>query len=330
MGNIVSTASVPTAMQNPPPGTPVTSPQSGVPPTPPSTTPVDQDAQTLGGPAPITIEGIEAEQPAGFHTDPFGPLPTPELPDVPDEPELPSITPEPPPEPAPLPPITPLETQQKSSQQSAAELLTKMPDVQQMMKDLEKSGCLLPELQIKSTRHIDSSPLAALQPQQLKDQSYFSSPTDEQPMKVLPEVQLASTRPVDPRKNPPELPLYVFVAMFGLLQSIQGLTMVAHFIFVRYPEYEQMIVANVITTSDADTAVVKAIIVGIAAAIGFLFSLLLLIKRSKNRSVDIYIVISIVVINFLVQNILSQKVLASGNPLQLPDMVAEIMASRRP
>ena len=67
-----------------------------------------------------------------------------------------------------------------------------------------------------------------------------------------------------------------------------------------------------------------------AAAIGFLFSLLLLIKRSKNRSVDIYIVISIVVINFLVQNILSQKVLASGNPLQLPDMVAEIMASRRP
>lgn len=330
MGNIVSNASVPTAMQNPPPGTPVTSPQSGVPPTPPSETPLNSDPQIPSGPPPVTIEGIETEQPVGFGTDPFGPLPTPELPSIPAEPELPSITPEPPPEPAPLPPITPVETTHKSSQQSAAELLAKMPDIQQMMKDLEKSGCLLPELQIKSTRRIDSSPLAALQPQQLKDQSYFSSPTDEQPMKVLPEVQLASTRPIDKPKVAQELPVYVFVAMFGLVQSIQGLAMVLHFIFVRYPEYEQMIVANVISTSDADTAVVKAIIVGITAAIGFLFSLLLLIKRSKNKSVDIYIVISIVVINFIVQNILSQKVLASGNPLQLPDIVAEIMASRKP
>lgn len=349
MGNIVSNAVVPTQLQNPQsaasfsapqagvqpvqadpapslpsPSTPTTPPMSGTPPTVALIS--SEPPQNSSQPATITIEGVDAAQPASFNSDPFGPMPTaPEVPEIPTEPDLPSITPEPPPPPAPKPPIEPVVSTEPTTQQSAAELLATMPDVQQMMKDLEKSGCLLPELHIKSIRHIDSSPLAALQPKTLQDQSYFSSPTDEQPMKMLPEVQLASTG-AKKRTDPQELPLFVFVAMFSLIQSIQGIAMVAHFVTVKYPEYEQMIVANVLSTSEADAAVVKAIIVGIMAAIGLIFSLLLLIKRSKNRSVEIYIVISIVVINFLVQNILSQNVLASGNPLQLPEIVSEIMA----
>jgi len=263
----------------------------------------------------ITIEGVDTEQSTVFSTEPFGPIPTPL--EILSDAELPL---------APLtPPITPPKSLTGAAQ-SATELLINMPDVQQMMKDLEKSGCLLPELQIRSTRRIDSSPLAALQPRQLQDQAYFSSPTDVQPMTILPEVQLASTHPVS-RSTPQELPLFVFVAIFGLVQSLQGIAMVAHFIFVKYPEYELMIVASVLATSDADTAVVKAVIVCIMAVISLLFSSLLLIKRSKNRSVEIYVVISIVVINFLVQNILPQNVLASGNPLQLPEIVSEIISS---
>jgi hypothetical protein len=324
MGNIVSSDVVPTPPT--PAAAAVTAPQAGLPPVEASVAPSAPVA-----PSPVTtstIEGIGSTQPAGFNADPFGPLPSIETTAPADTtPELPSITPEPPPPPAPEPPITPVK-EETPTHATAAELLAKMPDVQTMMKDLEKSGCLLPELQVKAGRHIDTSPLAALQPKQLRDQSFFSSPSDEQPMKVLPEVQLASSKPVE-KKELPELPMFVFVAVFALIQSIQGAAQLAHFIWVKYPEYEQMIVANVMTTTEVDSAMVRAIILGIMSAIGFMLGLLLLVKRSKNRSVDVYLVISMIVINFFVQNILVKNVMASGSPLMLPDILGEVISTFR-
>lgn len=333
MGNIVSDAVVPNQLPPATAGGSVSAPVSATPPvSTTSQTPVQSAPPEITTPNPASIEPVETPPTGGFNVDPFGSPASSRLdssgspPDLP--PELPSITPESPAPPLPPPLITtPTDSGigADTTRRSAAELLSKMPDISQMMKDLEKSGCLLPELQIKSTEHIDTSPLAALQPKHLKEQSFFSQPSDQPVKKILPEVQLATTHSPQ-RSQPQELPLYVFVAVVSIVQGIQGLAQAAHFALVKFPAYEQMIVAGVIDTTDSDTAVVKAIIVGIMAVLGLLFGILLILKRSKNRSVDLYLVISIVVINFIIQNILAQKVLASGNPLQFPEIIGEILS----
>lgn len=338
MGNIVSDAVVPNQLPLATAGGSVSaSPTGGVSAPVSATPPVSAEPSTatptspvITTPNPASIEPVETVQTGSFKADPFGaPSPQPDSSETPpDLPELPSISPEQPLAGEPQPFITsPAESEADGgvTRRSAAELLSKMPDISQMMKDLEKSGCLLPELQIKSTEHIDTSPLAALQPKHLKEQSFFSQPSDQPVKKILPEVQLATTHSPQ-RSQPQELPLYVFVAVVSIVQGIQGLAQAAHFALVKFPAYEQMIVAGVIDTTDSDTAVVKAIIVGIMAVLGLLFGILLILKRSKNRSVDLYLVISIVVINFIIQNILAQKVLASGNPLQFPEIIGEILS----
>ncbi|MBW7956029.1 hypothetical protein H3C66_04825 [Patescibacteria group bacterium] len=343
MGNIVSNAVVPDQLPPAQGGGVVTPPMSGVAPVgdeetkTPDTSPAVVESSSLPEVTISTtnaIEGIGSSKPSGYHDDPFGavisssgpqPQPTPQLPSISAD-EPPSITADPLPPAPPPPPFTPVSKGDEETHQSAAALLGKMPDIETMMKDLEKSGCLLPELQIKSSQKVDTSPLAALQPKHLQDQSFFSSPSDQQPMKVLPDVQLANSGKAGPPAPHSELPIFVFVSIIALIQAIQGIVQFAHFWLVKYSLYEQMIVANVITTLEVNTAVVKSLLLGIFAIVGLISGVALLLRRASSHAKLTYFVIALIIINFLIQNVLGRQEFGSGNPLHLPELLAEIMA----
>lgn len=323
MGNIVSPAAAPSQVPNAPgqgtnpppsPGVAAMPPVAGTPPDLPNSTvpPV---------PSTTTIEGIDSAPQSGYHVDPFGPTPTTELPSATAMPDIPTTVTQ-------SPPITPLSDENSQVSPNAATLLAQMPDITQMMKDLEKSGCLLPELQVKNIKQLDTSPLAALQPGHQEDKSFFSSPTDKAPLKVLPAVELTSSGKVKPAEPHPELPLFVFVAVIAIVQAIQGLTQLTHFWLVKYPQFEQMIIANVITTMEIDAAVVRSALLGIFAAISLITGVLLLFKKSHSHSKLMYAVVAVIIINFITQNVMGRGTFASGNPIQLPETIAEIMAAR--
>lgn len=319
MGNMYSTNDVPGA-------SPVdTSAQSGQPSTPSHLT------------EPPSIESIEqpAGQQSGYRVDPFGPMTTtfqtPSLATGPANPEPPSILPDPPPPPEPEPPIS-IPSDAIPQGNSAAALLARMPDIQQMMKDLEKSGCLLPELRVTQTHPVDTSPLAALQPHRLNGSTVeISSPSTEQPKPILPDIQLATTGAVKVQQRPKEsveLPLYVFTSAICLIQAIQGFAQVIHFFFIGYPEYEQLVIAGVQTTADVNTAVVKALIIIGLSLTSLITLLVLLTKRSSNHSPWLYFSVVLIVLNFYTQNVMVAGQFASGSPLHLPEIIGEIISPR--
>lgn len=337
MGNIVSnidvpgqtpgvqanTASVPAAQIQEPPSILSIQPQQSSP--PPSITSVtSQEIEAVGQQTPQT----------GYGVDPFGPMAQsqpqqPAIPDISQEP--PSIIPEPP-APPPIPPLITQPEQQASQVDSAETLLSNMPNIEQMMKDLEKSGCLIPDLHIKTTQRTDTSPLAALQPDRLKDKgAYFEDPNAEPVKPILPEVQLATTsvaRPKNAVTEKHELPIFVFVAVIGIIQSIQGATQVAHFMLVRYPQYEQLIISAQLTTTDVNTTVIKAAVIGLIAVITLCIALGLFVRRVKNHSAMLYVSVALIVINFFVQNFMAGQEFVSGSPLTLPATLSEIISSR--
>lgn len=324
MGNIVSNAVVPSQVPPVTSGTPPTPLQAASPVVPP-------DLPDTSSPKPLNpnvIEGVGGTGGGSYNTDPFGPMP-----DTPanSDPSLPSIPTDQPAAPTTASDVTVPAPDNGEVRQSAADLLTKMPDINVMMKDLEKSGCLLPELQVKSTQHnvTDTSPLAALQPGHKQEVTFFSSPSDKDPLKVLPEVQLAASGKQKQQKQPVDLPLFVFVSMIALVQALQGLVQLIHFGMVKYPQFEQMIGAQLLTTTQLDEYVVRAALLALSTLLVFLTGLVLLLKRSKNNSILMYVVVAMIVITFFTQNVMARDVFASGNPIQLPETIAEILATRR-
>ena len=243
--------------------------------------------------------------------------------------EPPSITEDPPA----LPPVQSAITQpeqQVTQVFNTATLLSNMPNIEQMMKDLEESDCLMPDLQVNSTHRIDNSPLAALQPDRLKDKvAYFEDPNTEPDKPILPELQLATSSIARPRSAPvekQELPMFVFVAIIGLIQAVQGTAQVAHFILVLYPQHEQLIVSTQLTTTELNTTVIKAALIGFIAFITMFTSLLLTVKRVKNTDPLLYVSVALIVINFFVQNIMASREFSSGSPLALPKTLSEIIS----
>jgi len=309
MGNIVSAA-------------PVVSPSQ---PAPPPT--------QRGNTSSVAIEGIAepiAPQ-SGFYVDPFGPNQNP--PSLPREEstttEPPSITPPEPLQPAEQPPITLPQEQTDTFKHDAASILSRMPDISQMMKDLEKSGCLLPELNVQPQEMADTSPLAALQPQRLKDKgTYFGSPSTKAAQPLLAEIKLAHSEAIHHEHESKEIPLFVFAALIGFLQSLQGIVQAIYFIKITYPSYERDIMIGLVNTTDVNTSVIKAIIICVLAVIGGIISLFILIKRARNSSFLLYFLIGMIILNFISQNILGGKEFISGNPLALPQMISEIISKQ--
>lgn len=306
---------------------------------------VNGQATMITVPNPNVIESVGQTGQGGYHTDPFGTLPPSqqtaeqsgeaELPSIPTVPTPaantpPSITPETP-APQPEPAITqPANTTPDPRQDDVVALFSQMPPIAQMMKDLEKSGCLLPELQIKSTERVDTSPLAALQPQRLKDQRFFTSPTDQPQTPVLPDVKLTETGVNKHPAQLSELPMFVFVSLISFIQSIQGFAQVAHFAVITYPKYEQMVINTQLTTTEVNATVIKALIIGGLAAFTLLMGVILLFKRAKNHSILLYAVVALVVMNFFTQNMMARKEFASGNPLVLPEIISEVISKSQP
>lgn len=338
MGNMYSTNGVPGA---PPVSSPAAGGQSSTPqelPEIPTITPITQ-SQPIPAQVPElpSIEGVgqAAQQQAGYRVDPFGPMDPSTQPAVNHAaapPEPPSILPDPPAPTPPEPPITPPLDQAQSGKETAADLLGRMPSIEQMMKDLEKSGCLLPELKVTQSQHVDTSPLAALQPNRLNNPSAeISTPSSEQPKPILPEVQLATTgKPVAQRqsKQPVELPLFVFTGVVCFIQAIQGVTQVIHFFLIEYPRYEQLVITGTLTTTDVNTTVVKGLIIAGLALISFVTLFVLVAKRSTNHSPSLYFSVALIVLNFYVQNVMVAGQFASGSPLVLPEIIGEILSRR--
>jgi hypothetical protein len=328
MGNIVSnpvqSGQVPSANTT---GASSPSPQYITPPDIPGTVPT-ASSTTIEGTTPSPAQ-------AGYGVDPFGPVtppaPTPAI--QPSEPEPPSITVDPPPPTTPPLITTPSDQVLSTTQLDAATILSKIPDVGTMMKDLEKSGCLLPDLKVNKTLHVDTSPLAALQPNRLKDQgNYISTPGSDQPKPVLPEVQLATTSVPEQkqhvRKDAGELPLFVFTAIICLIQVVQGATQVAHFFLIRYPQYEKLVINGQLTTTDVNATVIKAVFIAAMVFISLPIFLAVILKRAKNHSALLYISVVVIILNFCVQNIMAGSEFVSGSPLVLPSILSEIFSSR--
>jgi hypothetical protein len=333
MGNIVSNVDVPDQT----PG--ISIPAGGVIPAqnqePPSILPPQPTPAHITAVTSQEIEAVGPKTPqAGYGVDPFGPMEQsqPQQPAIPDiSLEPPSIIPDPPTAPPPAPLITQPD-QQVSNVLSAVTLLSKMPNIEQMMKDLEKSGCLMPDLQVKVTHRSDNSPLAALQPDRLKDKgAYFEDPNAEPAKPILPEIQLATTSVARPKNAPTEkheLPMFVFIAIIGIIQVIQGAAQVAHFMLTRYPQYEQLIISTQLTTTEVNATVIKAAFIGFIAFITFFTSLTLIIRRVKNHSVMLYVSVALIMLNFVVQNVMAGHEFVSGNPLSLPATLSEIISRR--
>lgn len=323
----------------PPVSTPTSGEQSSAPqelPKIPTITPIAQ-SQPIPSQVPElpSIEGVgqSSQQQAGYRVDPFGPMnpsTQPAVNQAAGPPEPPSILPNPPPPASPEPPITPPPDHAQFGKETAADLLGRMPSIAQMMKDLEKSGCLLPELKVTQSQHVDTSPLAALQPNRLNNPSAdISTPSSEQPKPILPEVQLASTgKPIIRKKakEPVELPLFVFTGVVCFIQAMQGVTQVIHFFLIEYPRYEQLVINGVMTTTDVNAAVVKGLIIAGLALVSFVTLFVLLAKRSTNHSPSFYFSVTLIVLNFYVQNIMVAGQFASGSPLVLPETIGEILS----
>jgi hypothetical protein len=302
-----------------------------------------QPSPDLAALNPGVIEGIGESKPAGFGKDPFAATTEPPAPESVAAPALattegapPSITPEPPPPPPEEPPITPPAPEETPTESptsvDAAKLLSQMPDVKQMMKDLEKSGCLLPELHTQENGHgpTDHSPLAALQPQRIKDNGFFTD-TDTEPAKpLLPEVQLATTSQIVAKKGGGgmEIPLFLFVGLLSWLQAAQGIAQLVHFSLLTYPTYEQRVIAGEFTTAGMNAAVMKGGILATFTSIAFFAGGTVLIKRTKNNSAFLYFTLATIILNFFIQNVLVTKEFVSGNPLALPTILSEIFANR--
>lgn len=303
------------------------------------------------------IEGVNQPQtqPAGYGVDPFGPsipdhqpatsvgtgttpppatppaaFPTssayPKLPDI----DLPSITADTLGE-IPIADQSSITTPKSESlpqeQNSAEAILNRIPDLDQMMKDLEKSGCLLPDLHVNEVVHIDTSPLAALQPDRVNSDGGIITPPKTTPdMPALPAIQLGGTNDqVLEKPTPaPELPLFIFTAVLGLVQVLQGGAQVAHFFLIRYSVYEALIMAGELTTQQMNTAVMQAVILAFAAVSTAIISIIALISRPKTRSTLFYISVFMIVLNFALQNLMARQHFASGSPLALPSIFSEL------
>lgn len=223
------------------------------------------------------------------------------------------------------PPLTTASLTPSTPPISATELLARMPSIEEMMQDLEKSGCLLPDLAVQPVQATDHSPLANLQPGQ--QQPFFSSPTASTKQKNLPDVQLTVTGKQKPAGRPVEMPVYIFIAVIALLQSLMAIVVILHYTFVKYRELELMITAGIMSTEEVNTVSVKVAIVGLVGFISFISAVRLLLKKSGNHSVPTYLAVCLIILNFVAQNVIGRNQFAAGNPLLLPETIAQILTA---
>lgn len=167
-----------------------------------------------------------------------------------------------------------------------------VPTVEDMQSQLSQSGSLLPGLQVASQEEVDTSPLAALQPQNLVQTEQGPQPMylPSQQQAPLQQTKLATTHVA---ATPSAVTgrwlssikllasyLIVFVltaqALYNLYESIR-------FVFVDYPQLEAQLLANQITQTQVNQVGIKAFVLVISTLVGAFFALR--IFKSKAGSI---------------------------------------------
>ena len=283
---------------------------------------------------PGVIEGITpVGAPPGVKTDvipvssdPFAPAALPEIGPDPTTPSNTTIPATPIKTPAPNPVATP---------PSATDILATIPPIAEMQLQLKGSGMLVPELRVESVPVTDTSPLAALQPDRLKEGpvSFTTPPTGDGSPK-LPDFQFKNTTPQPvaepvPGDQAPGIPLYLFLGMALLVESVIGIIQLIHFIVVKYPRLEGMLVMGQILPTQVNVNVISAVGLGFLMILTLVLAITFFIQNAKVSTILLFSSIALLGLNILVQNRLLGETFSSGNPMAIPATIREISTQLR-
>jgi hypothetical protein len=277
---------------------------------------------------PLTLETNTFSSPTGAAVAPTGvaSLAQPEL----------SISTAPSIAPAPVMPDTPAEPSVSSLPQPTSSGVSDLaagaglPDVSQMQELLMQSGALLGDLNVKEIQKKDTSPLAALQPDRIRQTGEPTiSPITAPSMEPhLNSIALANAGYGKVTQDGFQFPFFLLAAAVLFLQAVQGVFQLIHFILVKFPLFEHMLVMNQLLPNQINIYTVKAIILAGLVLLSTVIGSRILM-RHQSISLPFWIIgISLIALNAFWQNMMTQPEFASGNPLQLPKIIQEIQAAK--
>ncbi|GEM_PF-3562133 len=212
-----------------------------------------------------------------------------------------------------------------------------VPDINKIQQTLQESGSLLPEFSVQETAVPDNSPLAALQPERVRNGVVFTPPQPAAaPVTHLPDVYLANTaKPLTASQlktdeKPNNIPIFFFLGLGLFAQILQGISQLFHYILVQYPRLEQMIASGTLSLTEMNTSSMKGLVLAGFIAVSIFLLVIVFAQNVFLRPLIFYLALIVLTMNVVIQNIYLQPHFASGNPFNFQATVLEIMNSQNP
>ncbi len=219
-----------------------------------------------------------------------------------------------------------------------------LPNITEMETTLAQTGTLLPEIEVKPTTTVklDVSPLAALQPEKIKEsgepetQATQITAVDSSPdQPAFHHIQLGNTQQHHFSQaaaiNFPNLPYWIFSAIILFIQAVTGISQFLHFVFIQYPPLDQMVLTLQMAESELNVYMVKIGVLSFVVITSLVFALVMFChNKLRTNIVFIGISFALILINFFVQNSYVLPHLIPGNPFQIPQVIQDITTPTQP
>jgi hypothetical protein len=209
-----------------------------------------------------------------------------------------------------------------------------LPDISEMETELNRNGVLLPDLYVKPVvKEQIQSPLAALQPGHLQGQEEITTPPENPLHQHLNgEVQLANSGEVKVPLKPNaghsiSIPFWVGFVGLLLIELVQAIVQTWHFVVAIFPQLEKLVIMNHISQTEMNMYTYKALALGGSAVVTLIMILILIMGRKMKSKIILYVLsAALILANIYIQNVFVQPFFASGNPINLPQIIQEIQS----
>jgi hypothetical protein len=215
-----------------------------------------------------------------------------------------------------------------------------LPSITEMEQVLRQDVTLLPGIEIKKVvEPVDRSPLAALQPDQLKENSdpLITSVSENHQNEAprLSHFELATTKqiankPLVPTTEEDEdmllsFPLSVVMGAILGVQVMMALIQSLYFMIVQYPRLDSLLMMKQIAQFQVTLHFIKLGVLGFFALGSLAIIVMSLLQLNKSlHKIVIGIGLSLCVANFFVQIIFVRPELAAGNIFSIPQLLKEM------
>jgi hypothetical protein len=213
-----------------------------------------------------------------------------------------------------------------------------LPNINEMEQLLRQDVTLLPGIEVQEVaQKVDRSPLAALQPNQVNQETTSGITSIDTPKpEIAPQLshfELATTAqaiPKTPELKEHEDPLLSFplsVFMIGILgvQILLAFIQSLYFMIVQYPKLESALMMQNITQLQMTLHFIKLGVLGVFALGSLAILVMALLQLNKpTHKIIIIIGLSLCVFNVFVQTIFVKPELVAGNPFTIPRLLQEM------